>query len=502
MFGKRVRVGSTAVRGEHRVAKVFVDWRGSGRLVALAVLCLLAAFGLTTSQPEASLAQTAGKPNILFILTDDMRADDLRFMPKTQNLLADQGVEFKNVFVTRSLCCPSRASIFRGQYAHNHKVWVNVPPLGGFQRFRKLGREKSTIATWLDDAGYDTILAGKYLNRYDDTTYVPRGWDRWNAYLGTYGGDTYRINENGTIKTYNHSQIHDTDLLANKAEAFIRNTAGGAPFFMHLSPFAPHAPAHAAKRHANMFSNQPLPKPPSFNERDVSDKPRWVRNKGSLSSSEVQSMAQFYRQRLRALQSVDEMVGRLVGTLRDTGQLSNTYIVFTSDNGVHLGVHRLEEKASAYEEAIRVPLLVRGPGVSRGVTRPQMVLNTDFAPTFADLAGVTPPRFVDGRTLSPLLSARPPATWRTAFLVEHRRSKEEYAYVRAIPNYDAVRTANHLYVEYGTGEKELYNLSKDPHELTNRYAGADAALRSDLRARLNALRGCAGPGCRRAEDGG
>ena len=176
------------------------------------------------------------------------------------------------------------------------------------------------------------------------------------------------------------------------------------------------------------------------------------------------------------------------------------YIVFTSDNGLHLGVRRLEEKASAYEEAIRVPLLVRGPGVSRGVTRSQMALNTDFAPAFADLAGFTPPPFVDGRSLSPLLSARPPAVWRTAFLVEHRRSKEEYAYARIIPDYDAVSTANHLYVEYETGEKELYNLSKDPYELTNRYASADPALRSDLRARLNALRGCAGPECRRAED--
>ena len=237
------------------------------------------------------------------------------------------------------------------------------------KRFRALGHERSTIATWLDEAGYDTILAGKYLNRYDDTTHVPRGWDRWNGYLGTYYGDTYRINENGTIKTYNQSQIHDTDLFANKAEAFIRNTAGGAPFFMHLSPNAPHAPAHYAKRHANMFSNQPLPKPPSFNERDVSDKPGWVRDKPRLSSTQVSDMTQFYRQRLRALQSVDEMVGRLVGVLRGTGQLSNTYIVFTSDNDFHLGVHRLGvhslgEKASAYEEAIRVPLLVRGPGVS------------------------------------------------------------------------------------------------------------------------------------------
>lgn len=142
------------------------------------MLGLVGGFGLTAGQAESNFAQTPSRPNILFVLTDDMRADDLRYMPKTRNLLANRGVEFKNAFVTRSLCCPSRATIFRGQYAHNHRVWVNVPPMGGFQRFRELGREKSTIATWLDDAGYDTVLIGKYLNSYDDTTHVPPGWDR------------------------------------------------------------------------------------------------------------------------------------------------------------------------------------------------------------------------------------------------------------------------------------------------------------------------------------
>jgi N-acetylglucosamine-6-sulfatase len=351
------------------------------------------------------------------------------------------------------LCCPSKATTLRGQYAHNHRVWVNTALMGSHFRFRNLGHDTPTIATWLNDADYDTVLTGKYLNKYDNTTYVPPGRDRWNAYLGTYyNRDTHRINQNGTIRTYDRSRTHDTDNLANKAVYFIKDTAGGRPFFMHLSPYAPHYPAYSAKRHANMFSNQLLPKRPSFNEKDVSDKPRWVRNNPRLSSSEVEGMTSHYRKRLRALQSVDDMVGRVVDALRDIKELSNTYIVFTSDNGLHFGAHRLEDKSSAYEETIRVPLLVRGPGVPAGEMRSQMVLNNDLAPTFAELAGVTSPNFVDGRPLSPLLSASPPTSWRSAFLIEHRRSKTEYPSVRAIPNYDAVRTANHLYVEYETGE--------------------------------------------------
>jgi N-acetylglucosamine-6-sulfatase len=444
-----------------------------------------------------------GKPNILFVLTDDMRASDLRYMSKTKKLLAGGGVKFTNAFVTRSLCCPSRATILRGQYSHNHQVWGTWPPLGGFEKFRDLGRERSTIVTWLNSAGYDTILIGKYLNGYDDTTYVPPGWDHWHGYLGEYSATSNQINENGRVATYDRSRIHDTDLFADKATHFIRNSASGAPFFMYLATNAPHTPAYVADRHKGMFSNEPLPKPPSFNEADVSDKPAWVRNKPRLTSDyEEGYLNLLYRQRLGALQSVDEMVGRLVSALRDTGELSNTYIVLTSDNGIYLGEHRLAAKAAAYEEAIRVPLLVRGPGVPQGVTRSQMVLNNDLAPTFASWADVMPPSFVDGRSLSPLLSTSLPASWRTAFLVEHRRSASEGPYTVDKPDYDAVRTSQYLYVEYKTGERELYDLSTDPYELTSLHASASLTLLSDLKARLDALKSCTGAECKTAEDGG
>jgi N-acetylglucosamine-6-sulfatase len=451
------------------------------------------------------------RPNIVFILTDDMRASDLNYMPNTTDLLADQGVTFTNASVTRSLCCPSRATILRGQYAHNHNVWTNVAPAGGFRRFHDRGLENSTTATWLDDAGYDTILIGKYLNGYGlyhdghsvSSTYIPPGWDQWHGWVGAYRhtDNKYHINENGQVVTYYRSDIQDTDLYARTAERFIRQTAGGAPIFMYLSPNVPHYPAYYAPRHAGMFSDEQLPRPPSFDEGDVSDKPAWVRNKPLLTSTQISGMTKLYRDRLRALQSVDEMVARLVHTLKDTGELSNTYIVFASDNGLQIGEHRLRAKGTAYEETVHVPLLIRGPSVPQGATRSQMVLNNDFASTFADLSGAKVPSSVDGRSLKPLLSTNPPASWRSAFLIEHRRSAEETPNVRAIPNYNAVRTSRYLYVEYlTTGEKELYDLKTDPYELTNIYESAPPTLLSNLKSRLDALSTCAGAGCKRAED--
>src|ERR671910_2379012 len=473
-------------------------------VIATLLFSVLTGLGVTLAQTQSSPAQMtlSTKPNILFVLTDDMRASDLRYMPQTSKLLAGGGVKFNKAFVTNSLCCPSRATILRGQYTHNHQVLSNRLPLGGFDKFRSLELEDSTIATWLDDAGYDTMLIGKYFNGYDNTTYVPSGWDEWHGYLGDYvQSDTYRINENGQIDTYDRSQIHDTDLFADKAATFLESTAGGAPFFMYLSTNAPHTPALAAQRHQGMFSDVALPNPPSFNEVDVSDKPTWMRNTPSLTPEEVDKLQLRYRQRLRSLQSVDEMVGRLVGVLRQTGELSNTYIVFTSDNGLHLGEHRINQKKwTAYEEAISVPFLVRGPGVPPGASRSQMALNSDLAPTFASWAGVTPPSFVDGRSLRPVLAASPPASWRTAFLVEHWLDENGDPYAATIPDYTAERTGRYLFTRYATGEKELYDLSNDPYELQSLHNTASTQLKRRLASRLDALAGCAAQSCRSAEN--
>jgi arylsulfatase A-like enzyme len=259
-------------------------------------------------------------------------------------------------------------------------------------------------------------------------------------------------------------------------------------------------PFHDTKRHQGEFSNVPLPKPSSFNEVDVSDKPAWVRNTPRLKSGDVSYLRWLYRQRLRSLQSVDEMVGRMVRILKEQGELSNTYIVFTSDNGLHFGEHRIiAKKWTAYEEAIDVPLLVRAPGVPRGVSRSQMALNNDLAPTFASFAGVTPPGFVDGRSLKPLLTSNPPSG-RSALLVEHWRDRNGDPYAAKIPDYKAVRTARYLFVRYANGERELYDLSNDPHERRNLRKSAPNRLKSRLASRLDALQNCARQGCRSAEN--
>ena len=205
--------------------------------------------------------------------------------------------------------------------------------------------------------------------------------------------------------------------------------------------------------------------------------------------------------------AVGETIGGLLRTLEQTGKLDNTYVVLTSDNGYHMGQHRLGlGKQSAYEEDIRVPLMIRGPGLPSGVSRDEMVLNNDFAPTFADLAGLPPPASVDGRSFASLLDRtrrNDPASWRTAFEIrnwDNKRNETSYRAVAPVPPYRAVRTRRYLYVEYAAGERELYDLKKDPYELHNLQDSADKDLISKLGARLDALRDCAGTGCRAAED--
>jgi len=449
-----------------------------------------------TEQVQSRAQTQAQRPNIVFVLTDDQDAASIRHMPLLNSNLMDEGITFKNAFVTNSLCCPARATILRGQYTHNHGIEGNSLPSGGFRRFRKLGRERSTVATWLDSEGYQTALVGKYLNEYK-IRHVPPGWDKWYG-ITKYGYEDFELNENGRLVSYKNGRDYSTDVLARKARGFVGHASDRtAPFFLYVAPYAPHEPATPAGRHEDEFSNAKLPTPPSFNEDDVSDKPGWVRDQPRISDRRKRSLRNLHRNRLRSLQAVDEMVGGLVKTLRANGELDNTYIVFTSDHGYHMGQHRLPEgKWTAYEEDIRVPLVVRGPGVPRSQTRQHTVLNNDFAPTSTKPAGAAAPGFVDGRSLAPLLSGNPPPAsgWRSAFLVEAKTSTQH-------PEYRAVRTEDHLYVEYGTGERELYDLRDDPYQLRSRHADPDlGALRESLKARLEALDGCAGEECRVAEE--
>ncbi|HET7480355.1 MAG TPA: sulfatase [Rubrobacteraceae bacterium] len=454
-------------------------------MLAFAVLLLMN--GGTAS--ESALAHEVSKPNIILILTDDMRADDLKFTPRTQNLLGGGGVTFKNAFVTDSICCPSRSTILRGQYAHNHSILSNHYPLGSGIKFRELGRDNSTVATWLHSSGYRTGLFGTYLKFYDGS-YVPPGWDDWYGWMGSN-----QFNENGQVIA-NTSDIHITDRLSNRADAFVRQgVASGEPFFAYIAPTAPHPPAIPPDRYKDAYPNLVAPRDASFNERDVSDKMSWVRNHPLLTANEMSGIDSLYRNRARSLLAVDDMVERLVNTLTETGALENTYIVFTSDNGFHMGEHRLPPmKQTAYEEDIRVPLLIRGPGLPAGESRTAFALNNDFAPTFADWADASVPISVDGRSLSPILSSPLTTGWRTSFLVEKWDTN-------AMPqSYKAVRTADWTYVRYSNGEKELYNLSKDPQELRNVAGDTDEKTLHALDYRLDTLKACKATTCRSAEN--
>jgi len=455
--------------------------------------------GFSGSTPPDAGA-LSDKPNIVFILADDLDKASTQKIGRLRKYIGNKGVTFQNAFVSDPVCCPSRATILRGQYPHNHLVRSNEPPLGGFQTFHNLGREKSTVATWLDrKAGYRTAFVGsKYLNHYDDTerTYVPPGWDEWYA-LNNRG----TINRNGRIHEYPADTYRD-DLLSGIARDFIRRMKGkDRPFFLQLSLQAPHEPSTPAPRYEDWFQGEQAPRTPSFNEQDVSDKPPWIRNRPPLSSEAILRIDKDYRDRLRTMAAVGEMAGKLVRALKDANKLNNTYIVFASDNGYHLGQHRLGfGKNYPYEEDIRIPLMIRGPGIPAGITRSDMVLNNDFAPTFASWAGVTPPAFVDGRSFVSLIDGNPqttPSSWRTAFEVRYWQEKGG----GGVPSYQAVRTRQYLYVEYETGARELYDLKADPYQLQNIYTSADPALIAELQSRLHELRTCSGDGCRVAEDG-
>jgi N-acetylglucosamine-6-sulfatase len=483
------------------------------KLRGLAVTLCAVTIALPVYSPGmTSNAAPAVRPSIIFILTDDLDLKSISVMPKLKSLMIDRGVSFANYFVTYPLCCPSRASILRGQYPHNTQVLGNRPPLGGFQKFVETGAERSTVATWLHAAGYRTGYFGKYLNGYPEgnaQTHIPPGWDIWNSPAGgrPYSNFNYRMNENGRLVSYgDRPEDYMTDVLARKAGEFIRQSAqANRSFFIHLSTYTPHGPATPAPRHADSFAGVTAPRPPSFNETEVSDKPEWLRARVPLTDRQIGRIDDLYRRRLQTLLSVDDLIGTLVDTLRATGRLQQTYIFFTSDNGFHLGEHRLPQgKNTAFEEDIRVPLIVIGPGVAEARTIEHLAMNIDLAPTWTAIAGATMPAFVDGRSLLSLLSAAPPRvdTWRQMVLIEHYSPTRagRRARAAAIPDYHALRVKDFSYVEYATGERELYDLRSDQYQLQNVYQTADRGLVATFSARLAALKRCTGASCRTVED--
>jgi N-acetylglucosamine-6-sulfatase len=464
--GSAARARSWTHRARRRPALLLV-------LVAAATV----ASGVGPTGLRSVQAAPVRPPNIVLILTDDQRWDSLWAMPNVQSLLVDHGVRFDNAFVSNARCCPSRTSILTGDYSHTTGVYTNGAPNGGFQAFD----DSSTAATWLHDAGYRTALIGKYLNEYKDTTYVPPGWDRWFAFEGPAYYD-YTMNDDGSFVSYGHDPAdYSTDVLAQQAVDFIHR--GSSPFFLYFAPFAPHAPAKPAPQDATAFSDLAKWRPPSYNEQDVSDKPAAIRDLPLLDASARQDISSLRRRQYRSLQAVDRAVGALVGELDAMHSLDNTLIVFMSDNGLAWGEHRWSGKQVPYEESIRVPLVIRyDPLTSVPRVDDRMVANVDLSPTWAELAGAAAPS-MEGQSLMPLLDGTD-VPWRTDLLLEHMHSVEP----DSPPTYCGLRGENDLYVAYGTGEEELYDLSTDPYELVNRAGDPEMLPTLEaMRLRLGAL---------------
>jgi N-acetylglucosamine-6-sulfatase len=468
--------------------------------ILAASLPALVALGCAGTPREAP-STSARRPSIVLIVADDLDARSVEHMPRLGALVAAAGVRFENNFATVPLCAPSRASLLTGRYAHNHGVRHNGGVGGGFAEFSRRGAEAATLATWLKAAGYRTALLGKYLNGYPggDPSHVPPGWNEWRGVYSDQGSNTYfnySISENGRAATRGASaEDYETDVLAAETAALIaRWSAEREPFFLLVTPPAPHLPAVPAPRHARTHEGVRAPRVPSFDEQDVSDKPAWVRQAGPLRRRQATALDGQYRKRLQSLLALDELVERVVGALSDAGRLHDSYVFFTSDNGYFLGEHRIAQgKAGPYEESVRVPLLVRGPALPAGTRLRHLVANIDLAPTLAEIAGAKVPASLDGRSFVPLLATEPPdiEAWRRELLLELWSEGEA-----AVPEYQALRTQERVYIEYATGERELYDLDADPFQLDNRYGGASAEVVAPLAARLASLRACAGRSCR------
>ena len=460
----------------------------------------------------------SSRPNVVMILTDDQVSYELAYMPQTLALIRNQGAEFSRFYDSYPLCCPSRTTFLTGQYMHNHGVRGNGPPNGGAEQVKALGSEATMLPTWLQAQGYNTAHVGKYLNGYGDdgNPHVPPGWDEWYGQLSDYdtseaGGkpvlQLHAAREGlagpATLHTYGSSPAdYQTDVLQNKALGVLNDFAlSSNPFYLEFAPNAPHYPFTPAPKYAGTMANAPLPVLPGLNERNISDKPYFLRHDAPhrLKADTLATLDAQRRMRLEQLRSVDDAVAAIVAKLAAIGKLDNTYIVFTSDNGYFFGEHRIVAgKYLPYEPSARVPFLIRGPGIPAGGTTSELSANVDFAPTVADVTGSTPTLTMDGRSLLPfaantsLRSERPvlleadigpgAGTRRNALRARSRRARilallrlngakgvnnleQEAGAQRFVANgdfapaYRSIRSNRYLLTIYSTGEVELYDMA-------------------------------------------
>jgi N-acetylglucosamine-6-sulfatase len=549
--------------------------RLTARLAMAAALLLLLAGLVFAGAQSASAARSSAfppeHPSFVVIQTDDETLDQLYAvfnaggvevpaMPNTLSLIAGRGITFNRYYVSYPLCCPSRVTLLTGRYAHNSNVRGNVQPNGGYTGFKARGAFTHNLATWLQGAGYRTIHIGKFLNGYGDEPYdngtdVPPGWSAWHTVENAdthhyfYG---YSLNDNGKIdgpfgdpgswdtREYGERDyfgcptttiedkpcLYETDVLSRIAYEELVGTPPEQPFYLQLDFTAPHgdfrrpAGPEPAPRHYTLFDGAPYPhsREQGFNEGNVNDKPRFIREAGYLTFNEIHTYRVYYQKALASLRAVDEGVKTVLDTLGSQHRLRNTYVIFTSDNGFFYGEHRLTGgKFLAYEPATHLPLLIRGPGIKPGTSTGQLAANTDIAPTILELAGVTPDKSVDGTSLVPFfrdpdLRTRRPILFEsfvqtndveaspepTPGPVYQRPGGGATASIVAPPkDYEGIRLGPYKYIEWPDGEKELYDITKDPFELNNIVRVPNYfPIRAFLHAQLIRLETCVGRTCR------
>ncbi len=521
----------------------------SGAVWLLAPLLLAAALGAcsddgdarragpTTTAPTTLLARPEGPvpdgPNVVLILLDDLDAVTMPYweaLPKTKRWVAQTGTTFTSAFASSPECCPSRATVLTGDYPHNTGIYDSTPPDGGSDTFASDGTDEDTVATRLHDAGYQTSFVGKYLNGYEELDPVPPGWDRWFG-LGRGFSEAfdYAVNHNGRVEDFGDDEDdHLTDVLADTVteELALTEADDDRPFLLSLWTSAPHADIDAAPRYADHpFADADLPRGPGFDEPDVADKPLWLREgQRRLTDADVEDLTTRYRKMMGSLYAVDDLVDGLFRQLEEQGELDDTVVVFTSDNGYNFGAHRLPHKMAPYEESIRVPFVMTGPGVPVA-TDDRLVILNDVAPTVLDAAGLEVDD-LDGRSLWPAI-AEPSAPWRDDFLVEYHGTYHELNTVHTlddvrealpgrsaqppdelplafVPTFRALRTTRWTYIEWYAGDEheyELYDLEADPAQLSNLLAdptsaATHAGLVDELQARLEQLATCEAETCR------
>ncbi len=478
----------------------------------MATLCALATGAVAFPGTAAAQAGAQRPPNFLVILADDQAQNTFKrkYMPRTFRGIVGPGTRFTDGIAAPPLCCPARAGVLTGQYPHNHGVFSNHPG------YSDLSDPGNTLPVWLDRAGYRTGFVGKFLNGYNDVAGVSPapGFDRWFQFIKYPGYYRYEVSDEGRRVRYGHQRRdYSTDVLTRKARRFLdRGPRRRRPFFLWLAYNAPHGvrstfspcrtqasalpPDRRTYREVNHF---PLPRPPSFNERRVADKPQAIRALPRLGSDAIRRIRHIWHCGLAAVSALDDGVGRVIAKLRRQRQLRRTIILYLSDNGYFFGEHRKPNgKGAVYEPALNVPFAVRVPRAYRNgalASRVHSVVSIqDVAPTLLAYASrfgdSVPPcaapgdcRRLDGRSLAPLLGGRQSWPRGRGVLVELDTPR----------TYQAIRGRRHVYSELRTGERELYDLRVDPFELRNRAGRASyATVEQALRARLSELSSCSG----------